>query len=111
MHCYISLGAALEDDQLQVLLRDSERTLCRLQSVDENGASRTVLAVWLTAEPPLPAAVHRLAHEFGLKDHLQSAWAVRPLDLIRERDRTMLVLEDPGGELLDQRLEEPMDTL
>jgi PAS domain S-box-containing protein len=111
MHSYISLGAALEDDQLQVLLRDSERTLCRLQSIDESGAPRSVLALWLTAEHPLAAAVHRLAHEFGLKDHLESAWAVRPLDLVHERDRPMLVLEDPGGELLDRHLGEPMDTV
>jgi PAS domain S-box-containing protein len=111
MHSYISLVADLGDDQLQVLSRDSERTLCRLQSVDERGAPRSVLALWLTTEPPLPAVVHRLTHEFGLRDHLESAWAVRPLELIRERDRTMLVLEDLGGELLDRHLGEPMDTL
>ena len=110
MHSYISLGAEPEDGHRQVLLEDSERTLCRLQSTDENGAPRNVLALCLTAELPRPAAVHRLAHEYGLKDHLESAWAVRPLELVRDHDRTMLVLEDLGGELLGRQLGEPMDT-
>ena len=37
-----------------------------------------------------------------LKDELDGAWAARPLELIREGGRTMLVLEDPGGEPLDR---------
>src|SRR5205814_9935680 len=50
-------------------------------------------------------------HEYGLKHYLEAAWAARPLELIRERDRTMLVLEDLGGEPLDQYLGEPMEVL
>ena len=36
-------------------------------------------------------------------------WAVRPLELVREHGRTMLVLEDPGGEPLDRLLGRPME--
>ena len=55
--------------------------------------------------PPLD----RLAHEYSLKDELDSAWAVRPLELVRDRGRTVLVLEDPGGELLGGLLGAPME--
>ena len=44
-----------------------------------------------------------------LKDELDGAWAVRPLELVREGGRTMLVLEDPGGEPLDRPLGAPME--
>ena len=68
-----------------------------------------VLAVLPAAEHPPPASLARLAHEYGLKDELDGAWAVRPLELVRERGRTMLVLEDPGGEPLERLLGAPME--
>jgi serine/threonine protein kinase len=64
----------------------------------------SVLLVFPAAEHPTPATLDRLAHEYGLKDELDGAWAVRPLELGRERGRTMLVFEDPGGEPLDRLL-------
>src|SRR6516164_10628047 len=36
-------------------------------------------------------------------------WAVRPLELVREANRTVLVLEDAGGEPLEMLLGVPMD--
>ena len=65
----------------------------------EDGATPTairtaVLAVLPAAEHPTPATLDRLAREYGLKDELDGAWAVRPLELVRERGRIMLVLED-----------------
>jgi len=106
MRPYISSGAGLENGRPQLLWEDGERTLYR-----EKRERREVLVLRLTAEPLPPASVLRLAHEYGLKDYLEDTWAARPLDLIRERDRTMLVLEDPGGEPLDQQLGEPMEVL
>jgi serine/threonine protein kinase len=104
MRPYISFGAGIEDGGLQPLWEDGERLLSR-----EKRERRDVLVLRLNAESPPPASVFRLAHEYGLKDHLERAWAARPLELIRERDRTMLVLEDPGGQPLDQYLGEPME--
>jgi hypothetical protein len=83
-----------------------ERALYRGRRADENRAPRSVLALHLTAERPRPASVDRLAHEYRLKDHLESAWAARPLELVR--DRTLLVLEDPGGVPLDWHLGRPI---
>ena len=96
------------DDGLQILWEDGER-ICR-RSVSRAGSdSATVLAVLPAAEHPAAATLDRLAHEYGLKDELDAAWAVRPLELVRERGRTMLVLEDPGGGPLEQLLGTPME--
>ncbi|HTY66498.1 MAG TPA: AAA family ATPase [Alphaproteobacteria bacterium] len=68
------------------------------------------MVVFPAAESPTIVSVNRLAHEYGLKDHLDGAWAARPLELVREGGRTMLVLDDPGAEPLQQLLRSPMDT-
>jgi PAS domain S-box-containing protein len=62
------------------------------------------------AQHPTAATLDRLAHEYGLKEELDPEWAVRPLELIREGGRTMLVLEDPCGEPLERLLGVPFDT-
>jgi len=61
------------------------------------------------ADHPPPLTLERLAHEYELKDELDGAWALRPLELVREDGRTALVLEDPGGELLASLLGTPME--
>src|SRR5262249_26159541 len=72
------------------------------------GNRTTVLAVLPALEHPPLTSLDRLAHEYGLKDELDGAWAARPLELIREGSRAMLVLEDPGGEILERLLGAPM---
>ena len=101
------LGAAV-DRSLEVLWEDGERVLWRGWRDDDDGERIAVLAVLPESEHPTPDLVDRLAHEYGLKDELDGAWAVRPLELVRERGRTMLLLEDPGGEPLDRLLGQPM---
>ena len=58
---------------------------------------------------PSRSSLDRLTHEYELKDQLDSAWAVRPLDLVRDAGRTMLVLEDVDGEPLRQIARPPME--
>ncbi|BCG01587.1 signal transduction histidine kinase (plasmid) [Paraburkholderia sp. PGU19] len=94
--------------RLQILWDDGERVLCRGWHPEEDG-SREFLLVQPAAEHPSPASLDRLAHEFGLKDELEGAWAVRPLALMRESRRPMLVLDDPGGEPLAGLLGTPME--
>src|SRR5712671_754845 len=92
----------------QMLWEDGERVFYRgVSRADPDGPS--VLTVLPAAEHPTPATLERLAHEYGLKEELDGAWAVRPLELIREGGRTMLVLEDPGGEPLDRLLGVPFE--
>ncbi len=97
------------DGGLQLLWEDGERVFCRGWRPGAEGKRSAVLAVLPAAEHPPPASLDRLAHEYGLKDELDGAWAVRPLDLGREGGRTMLVLEDPGGEPLERLLGAPME--
>ena len=56
-----------------------------------------VLRLVPVEEHPTPGILRRFAHELSLRDELGSDYAVRPLKLEREDDRTVLVLEDPGG--------------
>src|SRR6202035_5466270 len=55
----------------------------------------------------------RLEHEYSLAGELDPSWAAKPLALTHHEGRTILVLEDLGGALLDQVLEreqgEPLD--
>src|ERR1700741_11638 len=88
------------DSSLRVLWEDDERVVCRGWRLAPDGKRMAVLAVWPAAEHPTPASLDRLSHEYGLKDELDGIWALRPLELRREGGRTVLVLEDPGGEPL-----------
>src|SRR3984893_18927926 len=91
-----SLGAS-GVSRLTVLLEDGERVLCRGWRDDGDGDGTAVLAVLSASEHPAPAFVDQLAHEYGLKDELDGRSAARPLALVREHGRTMLLLEDPGA--------------
>jgi PAS domain S-box-containing protein len=93
---------------LQMLWEDGERVFCRGER-HADGDRTAVLAVLAAAEHPTPATLDRLAREYGLKDELDGAWAVRPLELVRERGRIMLVLEDTRSEPLHRLLGPPME--
>ncbi len=95
------------DSRLQVLWDDGERVFCR--GSGDAGDGDAMLAVVPASDPPTPRSLDRLAHECGLKDELDGAWAVRPLSLLREHGQTVLVLEDPGGEPLERMLGAPME--
>ncbi len=69
-----------------------------------------MLAVLPAAVHPSPASLDCLAHEYGLRDELNTAWAVRLRALGQERGRPMLMLEDPGCEPLDRLLGSPIET-
>jgi serine/threonine protein kinase len=97
------------DSNFQVLWEDGDRVFCRGWRQGANGERDAVLTVLPAAEHPTPASLDRLAHGYALKDELDGAWAVRPLALVRENGRTMLVLEDPGGEPLARQLGAPME--
>ena len=97
---------ALTDFDFRVVWEDSERVFYRRGGNRENDVP--TLAVLPRAEHPTPLVLEKFAHEYALKDELESAWAARPLELLREHGRTMLLLEDPGGCPLEQLLGAPM---
>jgi hypothetical protein len=91
-------------NKFQILSEDSERVLGRAWRLGDDGTRGSVLIVLPASERPSRSSLDRLSHEFGLKDELDKAWAARPLELVRDGDRALLVLEDPGGEPLDRLL-------
>jgi PAS domain S-box-containing protein len=103
------LGAGWENDSLEVLWEDSERAFCRLSRDDAEGHRHAFVPVLSGAEHQTLESINRLTHEYELKDHLDAAWALRPVDLVRERGRTMLVVEYTGGEPLDRIIRQPME--
>jgi serine/threonine protein kinase len=71
----------------------------------QHGNPSPVLAIALSAEQPSPQSLRRLEHEYSLAAGLDPAWAAKPLALTRHEGRTVLIVQDPGGEPLDQLLE------
>lgn len=61
------------------------------------------------AEEPTAAVLNRLIHELGLRDELQEAWALRPLEIISLRGSVALVLAGPRGEFLSRLIGAPME--
>jgi len=86
----------------EVLRKDDEFILYRGRSKDD-GSSR-VLVVSPVTEYPAPEILKWQEHAYCLREELDSTWAARPMAIARHWDRTVLVLEDPGGEPLDQLL-------
>src|SRR6202047_2678988 len=90
----------------QTLRADEEFALSRAR---QEGEQSTVLVVAPVSEYPALGSLARLEHEYSLRDELDPDWALRPLALTRREGRMMLVLDDPGGEPLDQCLGKPME--
>jgi PAS domain S-box-containing protein len=84
---------------LEALRKDEEFILYRGRSQDDTSQ---VLVLSPVAEYPRPESLKRLEHAYSLKEELDPARSARPIGLARHWDRIVLVLEDPGGEPLDQ---------
>src|SRR5262245_9249109 len=93
----------------QVLWEQGEAVCYRGWRLDNDGRQRTVLIVRPAADQPSRLSLDRLTHEYELRNDLDGAWAVRPLDLVHDAGRTALVLEDMDGEPLDRLLGTPME--
>src|SRR5260370_42351147 len=63
----------------------------------------------VAAEETSFGSVARLEHEYALKGELDADWAARPVALMRYKERTTLVPEDPGGAPVDPLLGRPLD--
>jgi PAS domain S-box-containing protein len=95
---------------LRALHSDGEFVLLRGRARRNRGASSSsVLVLMPRSEHPEPRVIRMMEHELSLRAELDSTWAVRPIELKQDRGRTILVLEDPGGEPLDRLLGTPMD--
>src|SRR5215475_4478921 len=109
MNPFTRFGGVGDSGSTEVLWEDGERLFCRKWRDGTDGDRHAILTVFLAVEHPTAESLDRLAHEYGLRDDLDEAWAVRPLELVRERGQSRLVLKDPGGEPLDRLLGSPME--
>ena len=89
---------------LDTLWADQAFVLSRLMR-DEG----PVLVLATALEQPPAETVARLEHAYSLREVLDPGWAVRPLELVHYDGRPALLLGDPGGELLERLLGEPME--
>jgi PAS domain S-box-containing protein len=92
-----------------VLWENSERAFCRFSRNAADVLTHAFIPVPSGAEQPALESINRLAHEYKLKNHLDRTWALRPLEFVRERGRTMLVVEYAGGDPLDHLIGKPME--
>jgi len=92
--------------KLELVRQDPEFVLYRGQRETDDAA---ILLLTLAAEHPAADSLERIEHEHSLKDELAAEWAARPLSVVRQDGRPMLVLVDPGGEFLDRLLGQPLD--
>jgi serine/threonine protein kinase len=63
------------------------------------------------SEHPSVRSLKELEHEYSIRDDLDTDWAAQPIALQRRDGRTMLLLEDPGGEPLNSRLGRPLELI
>src|SRR5579862_4018937 len=100
----------LLDYKFATLREDDEFILYRgLRQTKTETDPCSILVLAAAKDLPASATFERMKHELSVKEELDSGWAVRPLAITQDRDRTVLLLEDPGGEPLDRSLGLPME--
>jgi PAS domain S-box-containing protein len=90
----------------EALRKEEDFILYRGRSRDDGSP---VLLLAPLAEYPAPEILKWLEHAYSLREELDPRWAARPIGIARHWDRSVLVLEDPGGVPLDQSLSQPLD--
>ena len=90
----------------EALRRDEESILYRCRRREDRSQ---VLMLSPALQKPALEGVERLQHEYSLREELDPNWAARPIAIVRLWDRTVLVLEDPGGVPLEQLQGQPLD--
>lgn len=79
----------------------------------ERRSQKSVLGVADATNGLANGHLERLRHENSLAAELDPAWSARPLGIARHHGRSVLMLEDPGGEpldhILERHLENPID--
>jgi serine/threonine protein kinase len=100
---------AVEQGALEALRKDEEFVLYRGKDLSKSGTRSVLLLVPVSPHPALET-LKKIEHEYSLRHELDPTWAVRPLALSDHRGQTVLMLEDPGGQTLDQFCSGPMPT-
>jgi serine/threonine protein kinase len=96
----------LSQDALQILHEDNEFVLFRGSRKSDRSS---LLVVAPASEHPAPATLSKLEHAYALRDALDPTWAAQPVALSNHEASLMLLLKDPGGEILEQSLGHPLE--
>jgi PAS domain S-box-containing protein len=91
----------------QPLHEDEEFILYRGRPTQAEASSILLLAPALRR--PALETLEKINHEYALRSELGTTWAVRPRDLSQYNEKTVLVLDDPGGEPLHRLVQGPME--
>ena len=102
-------GAGWERDRVDVLWQDADRVFCRLTGDDAEGNRHAFVPARSNGECSALESIKRLTHEYELRNCLDSRWALRPLELVRDHGAMMLIVQYAGGEPLDRLLRSPME--
>lgn len=94
----------------EILWEDAERVFCRLPAAESGEARYAFMPTHAATQHPTRQSAQRLTHEFGLKDHLDADWALQPVDLLREKGKTMLFVTFGGGVPLERLCRQPIET-
>src|ERR1700735_3484456 len=106
--CWRTLVVEISQLVLEPLRTDEEFVLYRGAQAEPPGSPSALLLAPASERPP-QETLKKIEHEYSLRDERDSSWAVRPLTLAEHRGGLALVLEDPGGEILDRFLSGPME--
>jgi PAS domain S-box-containing protein len=93
----------------EVLWQNDDYNYCKMSRNGDAGLRHEFMAVSTRSELPNSRTVDRLLNEYALREHLDDAWAMRPLEVGREQGKIILVLEQPRGQPLAQLFGYPMD--
>jgi serine/threonine protein kinase len=90
----------------EILWNDGEFRLSRSANA---GASLPVLTLTSAVDQPTPTSIARMEHAYDLRSELDLSWAARPLELVHDRGKPALLIEDHGGEVLARLLGKPWE--
>jgi predicted ATPase/signal transduction histidine kinase len=93
---------------VQVLSQEGDVLLRRIQRPGTRDDPNSSITLLVASERQTPNSLNRHIREYELAEYLDHDWAIRPLELVQEHGQTILIREDPGGELLSQLLDAPM---
>jgi serine/threonine protein kinase len=94
--------------EVQALWASGDQAVVRAVLL-RDGVPKPVLLVGPLSRQPPRQYRDRLNQEYSLKSQLARPWAAEPLELTRISECDVLVLRDPGGELLSQLVADPME--
>ena len=92
--------------EFQLIWDDNERAFYRGCRHGPAGYRQAVIAIVSTVDI---GSANRLMHEYELREELDVEWAARPLELVLDEGRTILICEDHGGEPLERLLDSPVE--